>query len=49
MVPHAHGYWLEKNIPTAKLNFVPGEGHISLGENQREAIIANALHYIRLA
>ncbi len=46
MVPHAHGYWLEKNIPTAKLHFVPGEGHISLGENQRSAIIANALGYL---
>jgi pimeloyl-ACP methyl ester carboxylesterase len=30
MVPHAHSYWLEKHIPTAKLNFVPGHGHISL-------------------
>lgn len=46
MVPHAHGYWLEKHIPTAKLNFVPGEGHISLGENQRANIIANALNYL---
>ena len=46
MVPHAHGYWLESKIPTARLNFVPGEGHISLGENQRAAIIANALGYL---
>jgi pimeloyl-ACP methyl ester carboxylesterase len=46
MVPHAHGYWLEKHIPTAKLNFVAGEGHISLGENQRAAIIANALNFL---
>ena len=46
MVPHAHGYWLEKHIPTAKLHFVPGEGHISLGENQRAAIIANAIKYL---
>lgn len=46
MVPHAHGYWLEKNIPTAKLHFVPGEGHISLGENQRSEIISNALGYL---
>lgn len=46
MVPHAHGYWLERNIPTAKLNFVPGEGHISLGENIRSKIIANALKYL---
>ena len=46
MVPHAHGYWLESKITTAKLNFVLGEGHISLGENQRAAIIANALGYL---
>lgn len=42
MVPHAHGVWLEKNIPTAKLNFVAGEGHISLGENKRSELIASA-------
>ena len=30
MVPHTHSYWLEKHIPTGKLNFVPGHGHISL-------------------
>jgi pimeloyl-ACP methyl ester carboxylesterase len=30
MVPHAHSYWLEKHIPTGKLHFVPGHGHISL-------------------
>ena len=46
MVPHAHGYWLESKIPTARLNFVPGEGHISLCENKRGAIIANALKYL---
>lgn len=46
MVPHAHGYWLASKIPTAKLNFVPGEGHISLGENQRSQIISNALGYL---
>lgn len=46
MVPHAHGYWLEKHIPTAKMNFVPGEGHISLGESQRAVIVGNALGYL---
>ena len=30
MVPHAHSYWLQKHIPTGKLNFVPGHGHVSL-------------------
>ena len=47
MVPHAHGYWLEKHIPTAKLNFVPGEGHISLGENQRSVIINHAISFMK--
>lgn len=46
MVPHAHGYWLESKIPTATLNFVAGEGHISLGQNQRDAILQNALRYL---
>jgi pimeloyl-ACP methyl ester carboxylesterase len=46
MVPHAHGYWLEKHIPTAKLNFVPGEGHISLGSRKRAEILGNALSYL---
>jgi pimeloyl-ACP methyl ester carboxylesterase len=42
MVPHAHSYWLEKHIPTAQLNFVPGEGHISLGIKHRTAILKQA-------
>jgi pimeloyl-ACP methyl ester carboxylesterase len=46
MVPHAHGYWLEKHIPTSKLNFVPGEGHISLGASKRTDILKNALNYL---
>ncbi|MEY2693852.1 MAG: hypothetical protein RL142_200 [Actinomycetota bacterium] len=43
MVPHAHGYWLEKEIPTAKLVFIPGEGHISLCMNKRPEILQSAL------
>ena len=46
MVPHAHGVWLEQHIPTAKLNFVAGEGHISLGENRRDEMIANAFRML---
>ena len=46
MVPHAHGYWLEKNIPNAKLNFVPGEGHISLLTNKRAEILDSAMGYL---
>lgn len=46
MVPHAHSYWLEKHIPTAKLNFVPGHGHISLGEKFRPNIIKEALEFL---
>ena len=42
MVPHAHGIWLENKIPTARLNFVAGEGHISLGINKRDEMVANA-------
>ncbi len=38
MVPHAHGQWLVSTIPTARITFKPGEGHISLGENCREEI-----------
>jgi pimeloyl-ACP methyl ester carboxylesterase len=43
MVPHAHGYWLEKKIPNAKLNFVPGHGHISLIFEYRAQIIKEAV------
>ena len=42
MVPHAHSYWLEKHIPTAKLTFKAGEGHISLGVKYRAEILAQA-------
>jgi pimeloyl-ACP methyl ester carboxylesterase len=42
MVPHAHSYWLEKHIPTAKLTFKAGEGHISLGIKYRTEILAQA-------
>jgi pimeloyl-ACP methyl ester carboxylesterase len=38
MVPHAHGIWLEKHLPNAKLVFRPGEGHMSLGENSKDEI-----------
>jgi pimeloyl-ACP methyl ester carboxylesterase len=46
MVPHAHGKWLASKIPTAKLIFEPGEGHISLGINKRSAMIQSALGYL---
>ena len=42
MVPHAHSYWLEKHIPGAKLNFVPGHGHISLITQYRDEILGQA-------
>ena len=42
MVPHAHSYWLKKHIPTAKLIFKSGEGHISLGIKYRTEILAQA-------
>lgn len=46
MVPHAHAYWLAKHIPNAKLNFVPGHGHISLGEHFRPNIIKEAVTFL---
>jgi pimeloyl-ACP methyl ester carboxylesterase len=42
MVPHAHSYWLEKHIPGAQLNFVPGHGHISLIVKYNEQILDQA-------
>jgi pimeloyl-ACP methyl ester carboxylesterase len=47
MVPHAHSYWLKKHIPTAELNFIPGHGHISIGEKYRAEIIEQAENLLR--
>ena len=47
MVPHAHSYWLEKHIPTAKLTFKAGEGHISLGIKYRTEILAQAQELLK--
>ena len=46
MVPRVHSQWLASKMPTAKLNFVPGHGHISLGESYRDEIIAQALQLL---
>ncbi len=46
MVPHAHSYWLEKHIPTAQLSFIPGHGHISLGEKYKSEILKQALELL---
>ena len=46
MVPREHSNWLSKHIPTAKLNFVPGHGHISLVQSYREEIINQALNLL---
>lgn len=46
MVPHAHSVWLAKHIPGADLRFVPGHGHISLGEEFRPNIIKDALTFL---
>ena len=48
MVPQAHSEWLHKHIPTSTLNFVPGHGHISIGESYRQQIINNALTRLSL-
>jgi pimeloyl-ACP methyl ester carboxylesterase len=42
MVPSAHSNWLARNIAMAKLNFVPGHGHLSLIEEYRDAILDQA-------
>lgn len=47
MVPKAHGEWLAKHIPTAKLNFLPGQGHISLGTAYRPEIIMQAMELLK--
>lgn len=49
MVPKPHSEWLAKKIPNSKLNFVPGHGHISLGESYRTNIIKEALSYLRIS
>ena len=46
MVPHAHSYWLEKHIPTSRLSFIPGPGHISLGEKYKSEILKQALELL---
>jgi hypothetical protein len=47
MVPHAHGKWLASKIPSARLIFEPGAGHISLGIVKRRVMIEGALGYLR--
>lgn len=47
MVPHAHSYWLEKHIPTAKLNFVPGHGHLSLIADYKVEILTQAQELLK--
>ena len=42
MVPRAHSEWLARHIPSARLNFVPGHGHISLVEHYRDEILNQA-------
>lgn len=39
MVPHSHSRWLASKIPTAKLNFIPENGHISLIVKHRDKIV----------
>jgi pimeloyl-ACP methyl ester carboxylesterase len=39
MVPQAHGVWLAERIPTARLELLDGEGHVSIGKHAA-AIVA---------
>lgn len=48
MVPKAHSEWLARHIPGSQLRFVPGHGHISLGEEFRPTIITDALSYLNV-
>lgn len=47
MVPHAHSYWLEKHIPTGKLNFVSGHGHVSLIADYKGEVLTQAQELLK--
>ncbi len=47
MVPHAHSYWLEKHIPTGVLNFIPGQGHVSLIAGYKGEVITQAQELLK--
>ena len=47
MVPAAHGRWMADRIPRARLQFVPGHGHISLVTRFREQILDGLLETAR--
>ncbi len=40
MVPAAHGQWLLKNLPSAKIVLLPGFGHMGLFGSNRDEIMA---------
>lgn len=47
MVPHSHSHWLASKIPTAELNFLPGQGHISLWVKHRQEVRKQANELLR--
>ena len=46
MVPQEHSRWLHRHINGSELKFVPGHGHISLGQEYRPHIIKEAIDFL---
>ena len=43
MVPYAHGAWLAKRLPGARVHLLPGEGHLTLGFARLDRILDDLL------